>query len=168
MQCEAHPSVETELACGKCGKPICPRCMHHTPVGVRCRECANLRRLPQYEISGGYLLRGLGAALVAGAVLGVVWGILLPVATFFLFGLLLGLGLGYGVGEAVSAATNRKVGPPLQAIAAVGVVIAFLVRSAILASALGDIAITDIVTNDIFGYIVVVLGVFVAVGRVRR
>lgn len=168
MQCETHPSVETELACGKCGKAICPRCMHHTPVGVRCRECANLRRLPQYEISSGHLVRGLGAALVSGAVLGIVWGILLPFAAFFLFGLLLGLGLGYGVGEAVSAATNRKVGPPLQAIAAVGVVVAYLVRSAILASALRGIAITDIVTNDVFGYIVVILGVFVAIGRVRR
>ncbi len=127
-----------------------------------------LRRLPQYEISSGHLVRGLGAALVSGAVLGIVWGTLLPFAAFFLFGLLLGLGLGYGVGEAVSAATNRKVGPPLQAIAAVGVVVAYLVRSAILASALRGIAITDIVTNDIFGYIVVTLGVFVAIGRVRR
>ena len=120
-----------------------------------------------YQISAGYLLRGLAAALVTGAVLGVVWGALLPFGAFFFFGLLLGLGLGYGVGEAVSVATNRKAGPPLQALAAAGVVVAYLVRSAILASGLRHVAVTDIVTQDLFGYIVVILGVIVAMGRVR-
>lgn len=167
MQCATHPSVETELACGKCGKLICPRCLHHTPVGARCRECANIRRLPMYHISAGHLLRGLAAALATGAVLGGIWGALLPFGAFFFYGLLLGLGLGYGVGEAVSVAANRKAGPPLQALAAAGVVVAYLVRSAILASALRNVAIIDIVTNDLFGYIVVVLGVVVAMGRVR-
>lgn len=167
MQCATHPSVETELACGKCGKPICPRCMHYTPVGTRCRACADLRPLPTYQISAGHLIRGLGAALLIGAGLGVIWGVLFPFGAFFFFGLLLGLGLGYAVGEAVSIGTNRKAGPPLQAIAAGGVVVAYLMRSAILASAFGNVAILDIVTEDIFGYIVVVVGIVVAMGRVR-
>ena len=167
MQCAAHPSVETELACGKCGKPICPRCLYHSPVGARCRECANIRRLPTYQISTAYLLRGLAAALATGAVLGAVWGVLLPFGVSFFFGLLLGLGLGYGVGEAVSAAANRKAGPPLQALAAAGVVVAYLVRSAILASTLRNVAVIDILTDDLLGYIVVILGVVVAMGRLR-
>ncbi len=167
MQCAAHPSVETELACSKCGKAICPRCLHHTPVGARCRECANLRPLPQYQISAGYLLRGLGAAVATGVVLGGLWGILVPFGGFFLFGLLLGFGLGYAVGQAVSVVTNRKVGPPLQALAAAGVVIAYLVRSAILASALKHVDIVELVTNDLSGYVVLVVGVVVAMGRVR-
>ncbi len=167
MQCAAHPSVETELACGKCERPICPRCLYHTPVGTRCRDCANIRRLPTYQISTPYLLRGAAAAFGTGAVLGAVWGVLLPFGAFFFFGVLLGLGLGYGVGEAVSRAANRKVGPPLQALAAVGVVVAYLVRSAILASALQNIAVIDIITQDVFGYLVVILGALVAIGRVR-
>jgi hypothetical protein len=167
MQCAAHPSVETELACGKCGKPICPRCLHHTPVGARCRECANIRRLPTYQISTPYLLRGLASALATGAVLGGIWGVLFPFGAFFFYGLLLGLGLGYGVGEAVSVAANRKAGPPLQALAATGVVVAYLVRSAILAARLSNEGIVDIITDDLFGYIVVVLGVVVAMGRLR-
>src|SRR3990172_507287 len=100
MHCATHPSVETELACGKCGKPICPRCLVHTPVGARCRQCANIRRLPMYYISLGALLRGLGAALATGVVLGGLWGLLLPFGTPFFYGLLLGLGLGYAIGEA--------------------------------------------------------------------
>ena len=166
MQCATHPSVETELACGKCGKPICPRCLYHTPVGARCRQCANIRRLPMYHVSAGTLVRGLGAAAASGAVLGGLWA-LIPFGASFFFGLLVGLGLGYAVGEAVSVATNRKAGPPLQALAAGGVVLAYVVRSAILASALRGIELREILTEDIFGYIVVLVAAVVAMGRVR-
>jgi len=167
MQCATHPSVETELACGKCGKPICPRCLVHTPVGARCRECANLRKLPQFVISPAFLLRGGGAALGAGVALGGLWGVLIPFQAGFFFGFLVGLGLGYAVGEAVSVATNRKAGPPLQALAAAGVIVAYLVRSVVLAARLRGYGFTDIVTDDLLGYIVVLLGIVVAMGRLR-
>jgi hypothetical protein len=39
MYCANHPNVETELSCGRCGKPICTRCLVHMEVGIRCREC---------------------------------------------------------------------------------------------------------------------------------
>jgi hypothetical protein len=39
--CSRHPKVETGLKCGRCGTPICPRCMVYTPVGIRCPDCAN-------------------------------------------------------------------------------------------------------------------------------
>jgi len=160
MQCAAHPSVETELACGRCGKPICPRCLVQTPVGARCRECARVRRLPTYHISATFLLRGLGAALVAGAVLGLLWRLLFPFGFGFFFGFFVALGLGYAVGESVSLATNRKRGPPLQVIAAAGVVVAYFVRN--LLSGEGVIP-----TDDLFGYVVVGVGVAVAIGRLR-
>lgn len=38
--CKRHPAIETGLKCGRCGTPICPRCMVYTPVGVRCPDCA--------------------------------------------------------------------------------------------------------------------------------
>jgi hypothetical protein len=100
-------------------------------------------------------------------VVGGLWGLLLPFGISFFFGLILGLGVGYGVGGAVSAAVNRKVGPPLQALAAVGVVEAYLVRSAILAARLRHVGFTDVVTDDVFGYLVVILGVVIAIGRLR-
>jgi hypothetical protein len=167
MQCATHPSVETELACGKCGKAICPRCLVHTPVGARCRDCAQLRRLPQYNISTAFMARGAAAALVSGAVLGGLWGFLFPFGIGFYFGLLVGLGVGYGVGEAVSVATNRKAGPPLQALAAAGVIVAYLIHALVLVSSFRDVDFVDVVRRDSFGYVVVVLGVIVAVGRVR-
>ena len=168
MQCATHPSVETELACGKCGKPICPRCLVYTPVGTRCRDCAQLRRLPQFEISATFMLRGLGAALGVGAAVGAVWGLLLPFGAGFFFGFLIGLGLGYAVGEAVSVATNRKAGPQLQAAAVAGVIAAYIVRSAIAVSTSRRVEWQDIATDDVMGYIVVLMAIVVAIGRVRR
>ena len=162
MQCAAHPSVETELACGKCEKPICPKCLHYTPVGVRCRECANLKRLPQYELSIAYVARGLGAALVVGAVAGAIWGVI----PFGFIGLLVGGGAGYMIGESVSIATNRKVGVQVQVLAGAGVVLAFAVRGAMLMS-LRNWDIEFILLRDIFGYLALALAMVVAVGRLR-
>lgn len=160
MQCATHPKVETELTCGRCGKPICPRCLVHTPVGARCRDCANVRRLPTYYIPAIHVLRGLGAALVVGALLGLLWRYLFPFGFGFFFGFFVALGLGYAVAESVSLATNRKRGPPLQVVAAAGVLVAYLVRN--LLSGEGIIP-----ANDLFGYIVVGLGVAVAIGQLR-
>jgi hypothetical protein len=166
MRCATHPSVETELACGKCGKPICPRCLVHTPVGARCRGCANIRRLPTYNISAQFMLRGLAGAAVGGAVLGGLWAII-PFGIGFYFGLFVGMGLGYAVGEVVSVAANRKAGPPLQVVAALGVIIAYLVHDAVLASTLRNVSIRDLLTQDSFGYVVVILAIVVAASRVR-
>ena len=162
MQCATHSSVETELACGKCETPICPKCLHHTPVGVRCRECANLKRLPQYELSIAYVARGLGAALVVGAVAGAIWGVI----PFGFIGLMVGGGAGYVIGEAVSIATNRKVGVQVQVLASAGVVLAFVVRGTILIS-LRNWEIDDILLRDMFGLLAFGLAIFVAVGRLR-
>jgi len=168
MQCATHPNVETELACGKCGKPICPRCLVYTPVGTRCRECANLRKLPQYNISPGHLLRAVGAALVAGALLGAIWAFLLGFSVG-LFSLLAGLGVGYCVGEAVSVAANRKVGTPLQAIAVAGVILAFVLRDAVLLTQIRNfnVSLTDLLRHDTYGWIATIVAAVVAVGRLR-
>src|SRR3990170_8734083 len=102
MRCATHPSVETELSCGKCGKPICPQCLVHTPVGARCADCAAIRRLPTYDVPGILLLRGVGAGLGAALVAGAIWALLLGVP---FIGFLLALAVGYAVGETISLAT---------------------------------------------------------------
>lgn len=37
--CYRHPETETGLRCNRCGKPICVKCAHRTPVGFRCPDC---------------------------------------------------------------------------------------------------------------------------------
>src|SRR5215211_7150639 len=66
MRCAADPSVETYLRCGRCEKPICPRCLIQTPVGSRCRDCAQLRKLPMFQVGAIDYLRGVGGGLAAG------------------------------------------------------------------------------------------------------
>src|SRR3990172_8508515 len=131
MQCARHPNIETGLACGRCETPICPKCAVMTDVGARCPACAPSRKLPQFELGPLILLRGALAAGAAGAALGAAWGFLLPGGLGFL-GLILAFAIGYALGEAVSWATGRKSGPALQIEAALGVLLAYVVRNLVL------------------------------------
>ena len=142
MQCTYHPDAETVLRCNKCEKPICYRCVIQTPVGGRCKECAQLQRLPQYQATPRYLVRGIGAAVGMGLALGLGLGVAFgtPVVPFVFWWILMPVGLagsGYAVGRAVSASTNRKRGPVFQGISAGGFVIAALVFSVLAPVALG-------------------------------
>jgi membrane associated rhomboid family serine protease len=42
-KCYRHPDRETNVACSRCARPICPDCMTPSPVGMRCPECAGDR-----------------------------------------------------------------------------------------------------------------------------
>jgi hypothetical protein len=164
MQCAAHPAIETELTCSKCEKPICPRCAVQTPVGMRCRECANIRRIPTYNLSAGLAARGIGAALGSGLALGIVWWIFNPIAAIF-YGILAGIVIGSAIGEAVSLAANKRAGPPMQAMAIGGIVLAYVVRTTALLT-VGSWAFSD-VRIDLAGLIAFGVGAFVASGRLR-
>lgn len=164
MQCATHPDVETELGCSRCGKAICPRCLVHTPVGARCRECANVRRIPTYNVGKGTMVRAVGAAVVAGIALGVAWWIA-NMLTFIFFGFIVGLVLGSAMAGAILYATNRRAGPPLQAAAVGGIVIAYAVRVGLL-FALDNWQFVDLRT-DIIGLLAAGIAAFVAIGRLR-
>jgi hypothetical protein len=164
MQCATHPNVETELSCGKCGKAICPRCLIHSPVGARCRECAGIRRIPTYNMSSATFARAGGAAVASGIALGTAWAFF-NVISYLFYGVIAGLAIGYAIGEMVSLATNRKAGPPLQATAVGGVVLAYVVRTGLLLG-VGSWGLRD-VRSDLFGLIVAALAGFIAAGRLR-
>jgi hypothetical protein len=131
MRCATHPEVETNLKCGKCGKPICPKCMVQTPVGARCRDCAKLYRLPTYRVPAIYYLRAAGTALGMAIVVGIIWGIIEGFLISFFFGffsLVLAAGAGYAIGEVVSRSVNRKSGRGLATIGGIAVVISYLIN----------------------------------------
>ncbi|MBI2856826.1 MAG: hypothetical protein HYX95_00770 [Chloroflexi bacterium] len=114
MRCAKHPAVETSLRCGKCDTPICPKCMVETPVGMRCRECAGLRRLPVFEISARHYLTATGAGAGLAVVFGLAWTVVrlfVPFSGFLNF--FIALGAGYGIGELVGRSVNRKRGAGL-------------------------------------------------------
>ncbi len=128
MRCATHPEIETNLKCGKCGKPICPKCLVQTPVGARCRDCAKLYKLPTYRVPAGYYLRAAGTALGMAIVCGLVWGVINGVVPFFYLNLILAAGAGYAIGEVVSLSVNRKSGRGLATIGGIAVIISYLVN----------------------------------------
>ena len=161
MKCATHPKVETNLRCGKCGKPICPKCMVQTPVGARCPDCAKLYKLPTYRVSFGYYLRAIGAALGMAIVCGVVWGIISGFVPFFFLNLLLAAGIGYAIGEVVSLSVNRKRGRGLAAVAGIALVISYLVSI----FSFGRLPLSPF--SIVFDLVALALGIFFAVNRLR-
>jgi hypothetical protein len=128
LKCATHPDVETNLRCGKCGKPICPRCMVQTPVGARCRDCARLHKLPTYRLSPAQYLRASGAALGTAIAAGAVWGIIqsyLRSGLFLIIGIAVGYGVGIAIGEVISRSVNRKRGSWLPVIGVAAIVICY-------------------------------------------
>lgn len=159
--CATHSDVETELACGKCGRFICPRCMVQTPVGARCRDCAQLRRPPMYTLAPTSVARVAGTALGVGVAVGLAWGLLVPGLGFLGFFLLfLGMFAGYGMANVVDWAGGRKRGPVVQWSAVAGIVVAYLVRNLTLTGGL-------FLVNDLWGLIFVGIAAVVAWNRLR-
>ena len=128
MYCRRHNDTETSVSCARCGDPICPSCMVHAPVGVRCLDCARSRPLPTFDVSTPFLLRAAGAgvavAVLGGVVIsGVIWFIPLP---YFIAAILIAA-LGYGIAESISLATNRKRGMRLKLVSGVCMLIGFTI-----------------------------------------
>ena len=165
MRCAAHPDVATNLRCGKCGKPICPKCLVTTPVGARCRDCAKLYRLPTYRVSSGYYLRAAGAAMGMAVVIGVVWGIIESYLPFRFFSIIIGAGVGYAIGEVVSLAVNRKRGVWLAFIGGVAVVISYGITYLVDFFRFGFVSFE--VYRLVFVLVAIGLGVYMAVNRLR-
>ena len=160
MKCATHPEIETNLKCGKCGKPICPKCMVQTLVGARCPDCARLYKLPTYRVSTKYYLRAVGTALGMAIVCGVVWGLIGSFVPYFL-NLLLAAGAGYAIGEVVSLSVNRKRGTGLATIAGIAVAISYLV------SLLLPWGLPFGLSFHFLDLLALALGIFVAVTRLR-
>ena len=168
MRCVAHPKVETNLRCGKCGKPICPKCMVQTPVGARCPECARLYKLPTYRVSSAYYLRAVGTALGMATVCGVIWGLANLILPFFFLNLLLGAVIGYAISEVVGLAVNRKRGGGLATVAGAGVVTSYLISLSFpLVLPIGSFGLPLNFFSILLAIASVGLGIFVAITRLR-
>jgi hypothetical protein len=125
--CFKHPDRETHLSCGRCGRPLCPDCVHHGATGVRCQEC--LRPTPRERgLASREEMRRAGiAAMLASGVGALLLGILGWVSV------LPALALGLVVGSAAFVASKRHRDAAVQGLAAgaalLGVVLAVVVES---------------------------------------
>jgi hypothetical protein len=123
-----------------------------------------VRRIPTIDVKPVFLVRGFLAAVAAGLAVGGVWGFMTSgrgtgfVGFFILF---LALGVGYALAEAVSLATNRKLGPALQACAIFGVLLAYVVHNAVAGIPL-------LPAGDFWGYMATILAAVIAAQRLAR
>ena len=157
-RCYWHSEVETRLSCSRCGKPICPQCLVQVPVGIRCRDCGRVSRMPTYDVSPSYLARAVAVAVAVAVGGGILWAL---VSGSFLGRIpfvssLMAVAVGYAAGELISRATNKKRGTTLAWLAGGAVVAAFLVSW--VARPFGF---------EIWGLLFILFGVIIAVQRVR-
>jgi hypothetical protein len=127
-------------------------------VGARCPDCANVRRIPTVDVPLVFVFRGLGAAIMSGAVVGAFWAYAVGGGGFFgFFVFFIALGIGWAVSESVSLATNRKRAFALQACAVIGVFVAYLTRNIVLGTLLPQ--------GDLWGYLLTIGAAFFAASR---
>ncbi len=171
FRCANHPNVETHLRCSRCGKPICPRCVIQTPVGGRCRECANLKKPPMFQVSPRLYAIAAVYGLSVAVVGGLIWA---QMGSFFGLSSLLLLLLGYLVGEAVSRGAKGKISRGLMVMAGgftllgivVGRLVLLLTRFPVGVDAALGVAVSSLFGN-LMGLLFLVLAVVVATSRVR-
>ncbi len=157
MKCTSPSHFESTLRCGKCGEPICPRCMVETPVGARCLRCARLYKLPTFRVTGRHYLIATGVGLGMALVTGLIWGIARRLLYFPYLNFLLALGAGSAIGEVISLSVNRKRGTYLAVIAGLAVALSYL--TAVL-SPWG-------IAFNLFDLLALGMGIVMAVNRLR-
>lgn len=127
-KCNSPLHYESTLTCSSCGEIICPECAVQTPVGFRCRECANLRKLPTFRIEPKHyavaVLVGLGLAVVFG----ILWSIFIRFVPYVYLNLLIAPGIGEAISAVMSRAVNRKRGRGLAVIAGGAMVVCYLIE----------------------------------------
>ena len=162
VYCTRHPEVETALECGRCATPLCPRCMIHTPGGIRCPDCAKLRRPPMYELAPLDYAKAVGVGIVLAGVLGFAGALLFPVGgfrgLFLLLALFVGSAVGALVAEAITRVTRGKRGVGMQLVGA-GTLIAALGVRMLLSGAGFEV--------DFAGLAIAGVGAFAVWGRLR-
>ena len=157
--CKNHADARTSVMCGRCEGPICPRCMVHGPVGIRCVECAQVRRLPTFEVTRPYLARAIGAGLAIAVAGGLIVSLLrVNLGWIYWFDWIALMAMGYVIAEGISAAVNRKRGRTLKFVSGGSMLVAWSII-AILGGA------WPIFFGSLFGLLPLFVAFYLAINR---
>ena len=155
--CPQDPGVETNLRCGRCDEPICPRCLVQTPVGARCPNCAAERKNPVFDPSAAETARAVTAAAIAGvavAVLAWVLAFRIPVALYRYLLILAPAAAGWIIGSVTYRASGFKRNSKLQIASGAATLLSFMIMSLVMPMTIG-------------GFIGLAVGMYYAIGRVK-
>ncbi len=119
--CYRHPDRETWVRCGRCDRPICPRCAMQGPVGFRCRDCGKPAFDPLTSFTPTQVIGGLAVALGAG----ILVALLAPRIGFF--SIIISYFAGGLIVQGVTRVTGYKQGPAMQGVVFGGIVLGALV-----------------------------------------
>lgn len=152
LYCARHTKRETSIRCGRCEDPICPDCLVHSPVGMRCPDCARVNRVPTYDVTTPYLIKGIAAGGATALVLGATFFFIAPLLFNLVFidipilniilpylYIVIIASIGFAIGEAVSLATNRKRGTTLKLVSAASMFVASVPMTLAFPSAVYDL-----------------------------
>ncbi|RYG69357.1 hypothetical protein EON80_09945, partial [bacterium] len=117
--CARHKNVQTRLRCGRCEKPICPKCTVMAPTGARCADCVSNRTAHMYQVEPKHLAMAFGASAVAGAIGPVVFQL---AGAFWIWALLYAPALGPVLGRLVTKLTQGKRGAKVASAVTAGLV----------------------------------------------
>jgi len=102
IYCTNHPTIETNLRCNRCEKPICSKCAIQTPTGYRCQDCVrNQQKVFDTALWYDYIF-----AIAIGFILSYVGSRLVPILNFFI--IFLAPIAGMIIAEAIRAAIRRR------------------------------------------------------------
>ena len=152
--CPKHRDTPTKLRCSRCDALVCPKCMVHSPVGVRCEECGKGTRLPVYDVSGASMTRAVLVSLIIGLLGGVIIAIVirpLPLG-IVLYGAAMA-GFGYLMSEGVGVAAGRKRGRALQWVAVGGALLGAATMSVATFAFGGAIGPFDLLGGSLAAYV---------------
>jgi len=121
--CARHKNVKTRLRCGRCLKPICPKCTKMGPAGARCADCASHRTSHMYQVKPLQFLlafvMAFGCSMVAALLAS--WG------SFIFYLLLYAPVAGTLIGKLIVRVVQGKRGVPLALVTSAGVLAGALV-----------------------------------------
>lgn len=152
--CANHPKEMTLVRCARCNAPFCLRCLVDTPVGRKCRPCAEHRTHLSASQPGNVAAAfgvALGVAFIGALILSEI-KILLLAAPF-----------GYVVAEAALRAGKRSRSLAMQIAVGVATLAGGLLGSAFL---LDDSGVSWQLPS-MWDAVIAGLGTVVAVSRVR-
>ncbi len=117
--CARHKTTRTRLRCGRCEKPICPKCTVMAPTGARCRDCVSNRDAHMYQVAPKHLGLAFGASFLVGA-----GGALLTsvAGAFWLWILLYAPAIGPVLGRLITKITGGKRGPKIALVVSLGLI----------------------------------------------
>ena len=157
--CYKHKSETTNLSCATCDYSICIKCVIHTPTGIKCKNCANLKKIPTFEITPVFFIRGIISITITLT--------LFTIGLYFLnsyiisgvfINLLAIIVLGFLIGQTLSLSVNYKRGKLLKLISVISFIIGIILIIVINKSMLNNLF-------SIFGAASIIIGAYLSVDK---